>query len=166
MIHADTTSSTSTDNAAPANTARFDAEAIIAKDRAAIEAALARLKAFEPTIALCCHIAETSPVPIRDVCYAAVNNAVWIYLRVTSIDQVVQARRHMAAHGMHLNDDGVRDYPDNSRQTHGLSHGDFRIIVDFTFPTRVEPNQTCAYVQTGTKTVPTYELRCSEGAPT
>lgn len=97
--------------------------------------------------------------------WSAANSAMWIYVSVANALEIAGVRRILASYGFRLNQcDAVTEYPEYRYQTHDMHMPGVpgRLIVKFDFP-GIE-GATCGYVQTGTKTVPVYELKCEEAA--
>lgn len=102
---------------------------------------------------ICDQFAESIPGIAIGCTYCG--DQVWIEAPVKSYADIIAIRREVADRGYRFN--GKTEYPSENRETHSYDN----IIVHATFP-HSGPS-VCRYVQTGTKTVPTYELKCDDG---
>lgn len=82
----------------------------------------------------------------------------WIEAPVKSYADIIAIRREIARHGYAFL--GTTPYPSENREAHSYAN----IMLHARFP--YDGPAACRYVQTGTKVVPTYELKCDgEKAP-
>ena len=86
----------------------------------------------------------------------------WVDVDVRTMDDVAALRRAFRDAGWRLF--SHHEYPDERRQTFVMTHGfiDRMATLNVQFPADEAAGASCRYVQTGTKVVPVYELRCGD----
>ncbi|HET9685110.1 MAG TPA: hypothetical protein VFP15_13480 [Gemmatimonadaceae bacterium] len=132
---------------------------IIAREVEALNKTITAIIALAPVAEVAMSaVQEFTPAFEHIECYAShVGDSVWINVRTKTMTPVVALRRWLASRGYHINSP-LQSYPNDFRQVFCLG----RITLNVRFPGG--EGATCRFVQTGTKTVPTYELRCDGGA--